>query len=180
MPWSPFKNVRSSNATVDEAAPTLYSASAPSNMLAIPVEKRIRIQFYGTTAADKTAKCALYVVYPESHPSDSTQTPTAYISQLLGLADYILGTTAGAATTTTIVDSDEYFADTITWTDGMCLQLEQHRSTGVVEYTPADNTVAELVFNDLGGAMGIVFRWYDVENGGGEADESNALYSVEL
>lgn len=147
----PWKRARVSPATAVESALATTVATRPAQFIPIESYRGGRIRFYSNGANNETATVTLYEV--------NEDTDRGWQMQSLGTIDITLGTStaiAGTIANDLNMSGTKRWADTAAWTATTYGAAMLTRVGGNINvFSPADDTIAELLVSDFGSPMGI-------------------------
>jgi hypothetical protein len=144
---------RATLATTDEAAPSYFSATAPTNMVLIDGYSTVALRFIGTNAANEACTVNAWLIDVDNHVN-----PSCYFARHFCSIAAVLGTGTGADGT--IVTASEFFGDAAVITAKGSDVYDTIRQTGdTATYTGGDNTMSETFIYDTLGAYGLVLAY---------------------
>jgi hypothetical protein len=146
-----WKRGRVSAATAVESALATTVATKPSQFIPLESWRGGCIRVYSNGADNETATITLYSV--------SEDTDNGWQMQSLGTIAITLGTSTAILNTIAAdpnMTGTKRWADTMTWTATTYGTAMLTRVGGnIAAFSPADNTIAELLVSDFGSPMGI-------------------------
>lgn len=151
---SRWKRARNSAPTAVESslATTLVGPTAPTQLCTIEAYRGARIRFYSNGADNETATVTLYDV--------NQDTDGGWQMQSLGSVALTFGTSVAVAVPNIAADpgmsGTKRWADTCVWSVSTYGTAMLTRVGGnIAAFSPADNTIAELMVSDFGASQGI-------------------------
>lgn len=167
---TPFE-IATRTATEMEAPSALLRAELPRAMT-LEGFRGGRVRLFGGHAsapADKTLSVGVYAIERSGGIRRSV---------LLGTLAATLGTLAGQDHAD--ISKAERWADTIVWTPtAYGTALLGYVGAAVTVHSPADDTMAEVFFEDFGNVEQVYFRLYDIGGGGDEAESAGVYLKLD-
>lgn len=156
----PFRPGRSAATAVETALGQVLATKPVSQTFGISSMRGCRVQVYSNGADNETATATVYAL--DQIGSGENGTPGfangGYFAISLGTLAITLGTKVGTADS--FIGTNMRFADTMTWSPTTYGTARLAYCGGnIAAFSPANDTVAELLMSDIGGSSDIAFVW---------------------
>jgi len=164
------------NVTSGETAPIAMVKAKPSNLIDLAGYRRARFRFFGKNAENEQGTIHFYLVDSDADPASGRTSKQFYTVVLLcSVVITFGGATELSGLAGEKLDDTNFFADTITVTDGINAALDLSRMTSdTTSYSPTGDAIAELIVADFGGAHWLLINYTTFTS----AAEMNTLYNL--